>query len=287
MAEHPFKDIRDRPTGGRGLFLRALEAFRQAVPVAQIREAGLATIEGWPAWQFLRDGFARLFTDPDGPLAFVARAGADRGVEMATPLLVDPEGLPLLSVRERAARWAALHGGEQLGLEVEKTRRAVATTIARAIRRTAGREAARDIVAVRGFGLNPRQEEQLRRAVEGWRAAGANARTVRRRAAKLHKRLLLRRASGVWQYQKRSAIMEGARQAWAEGLARGQLTADRVLRWNHAPGGGAGHPCPRCASLIGAEAGILLDFTGRPVKGGGKRYNGRQLVRRRPPEHPS
>lgn len=285
MADHPFADIRDARTGGQGLLRRTLEAFRQTVPLDRIWTSGLAAIDEWPAWQTLREGLGRLFTDPEGPFASIARRGADRGAELAEPFLIGVDELPPLFIRERAARWAAIHGGQQLGFEVEKTRRAVAATIARGLREGPGREAARDIMAVQGFGLNPRQEAQLQAATQRWRAEGANLRTVRRRARKLHQRLLLQRARNVWTYQSRSAIYEGARQAWAEGLARGHLGADRLILWDHAPGGGPAHPCPRCGSLIGTTAGILRDFTGRPIVGGGRRWEGRELVRRRPPEH--
>ena len=105
----------------------------------------------------------------------------------------------------------------------------------------------------------------------------------RRRARKLAKRLRFRRAVEIWGYQKRVAISEGARIGWEETERQGLLPADQKIIWRHPP---APHdPCPRCASLIGVAVGVRESFVGRAIKGGGPRYEGRELVRRRPPEH--
>lgn len=295
---HPFADIRDGRSGGRGLLRAALEAFAAQVPVAKIREEGLAGVHTWEAWAALREGLEAVFTAADGPLHFVTRRGVDRGSEIAALRMADPDSFAVVPARERAARWAEQYGARHLLTgpiqirgrkwwgETAKTRAGIANLISRALRgEDSQREAARRIMAVRGFGLDPRREVQLQRAVETWELEGKSAKLIRRKTRALHKRLLFRRASAVWQYNKRSAIYEGARQAWAEMQSVGQLVEGQLLVWDHA-GAAPGHPCPRCGSLIGTTTGIVSDFEGQPVEGGGRRYNGRRLTRRRPPEHP-
>ena len=190
-----------------------------------------------------------------------------------------------IPARERAARWAASHGATVLVEETAKTRLAFETLSRRLFTgEEPMKEAARLIVKIEGFGLSPRGEAQLQRKVVEWQAGGVNARTTQRRARKLHKKLLLRRAKDVWEFTKRSAIYEGARQAWAEGLSVGEIDPARRLVWSHEPTG-PGHPCPECASLIGTTTAILEHFTGRAVVGGGPRREGRALIQRRPPRH--
>jgi len=295
MTAHPFADIRDGSTGGADEIEEALNAFRLGAPTDP-REP-----DGWPATRGLADALRVIF-GADGPLVAIAEAGAERGVEMAAevdavalrgaPVLrevygikaVDPETLTP-EARLRAARWAIGWGVEIIGSEVGKTLRAARTIATRWARgNPIDKAAAKDLVAVRGFGLNEPMTEQMFRNVRRWRAEGANQRTVRKRARALFGKLLTRRAGDLWQWVKRSAIYEGARRSWEAGVALGQIDPRRRLVWSHV-GTRPGHPCVRCRSLIGTEVGISDDFVGDPIEGGTARENGRVLTQRRPPLH--
>ena len=291
MTAHPFADIRDGSTGGADAIEKALDAFRLGAP------ADPSEPDAWPATRELADA-VRVIFGADGPLVAMAEAGAVRGVEMAAEVenvveahfgtgvykIVDPETLTP-EARLRASRWAIGWGVEIVGSEVGKTLRAARTIASRWLRgNPIDKKAAKDLVAVRAFGLTEGQTEQMFRNVRRWRAEGANQRTVRKRAGALFGKLLKRRAVDLWQWVKRSAIYEGARRSWEAGVALGQIDPRRRLVWSHA-GSAPGHPCARCRSLIGTEVAISDDFVGAPIEGGTARENGRVITKRRPPLH--
>ena len=302
---HPFEDIRDGKTGGARLLFRAFDAFRRSVEIPKkglkpgealvwdLPETAVILREGPVVdeeTQERRGGLSAVFTDPKGPHVAVAKRGSDRAVDMVRALpAIKLRQLTIdftVDARDRAAKWAETHGFDLLTDETRKTREAMETLAGRLFRgEEPMKEAARLIAGIKGFGLSPRLEAQLHKKVAEWTAdPDVNRRTATRRARKLHKRLLVRRASDVWAFVKRDAVMEGARQAWEVGLSVGEIEPTRRLVWIHPGPTRPGHPCPRCGSLVGTTTTILSNFTGKPVRGGGK-LDGTLITRRRPPLH--
>lgn len=257
------------------------ERFADALPPAAEMLRGGDNEDTWEAWGLLKADLGKIFTANPGPYTRIA----GRGAAAATRSLPIQRGLTE-DARERAARWAAADGARLLTRETQKMRQAIRELTAAALRGTIPRrEAARQIMAIRGFGLDSWRMGQLLRRVEEWGLEdGISERVIRDRARRLYKKLLFRRAKAVWAFESRSAAWEGARLGWAEAQKQGALATTAKLVWRH-PGRSSGHPCPQCGALIGVEVGVVEDFRSRPVEGGGSRLNGKTLVSRRPPQH--
>lgn len=280
---HPFSDIRDGPTGGTAGLERALRLYRAAVPsAAEVLASGPEAVARWEAWQVLSQRLEKILAEAGGALSFVAQAGAERGAALA-PLL-RPGELELPPLRELAARWAERHGAQLVTRETEKTRTAIRRLVASATRGdVTAREVPRLIVGIRGFDLDAQRLRVLENRVTRWRNEdGMTRRNLVRRARKERKRLALQRAKVIWQYEKRSAIWEGARQGWVGLQTIGQLPQTAGIYWRHT-GHATGHPCPECSSLIGRRVDISENFVGRPIASG--RRAGEVLTVRRPPLH--
>lgn len=137
------------------------------------------------------------------------------------------------------------------------------------------REAAREIVKVRGFGLTKREQSSFLKWIEEAKAEAGKKRSVRRMVNVEYRRRLRRRGTLIARTEAYNAGNEARRQTWM--AAEGEIGADYVQQWVAR----VFRSCPICLALHLKTAEIGGVFVSDAVAGSGRVYR-----LERPTAHP-
>lgn len=249
---------------------RAIEA-RSAAPL--LESAGWARFEAALATAF----------SPGGPLDRMAEAIIS---DSMNEQVLKGVQLDLQPVRERAARWLEVEGAEQVTRISRETKEAIRELVAKASRSPYSiEEAARQMLKVKGFGLNrPLQRRYLRYTAdltERWQAGELTRRQVHHLARIRMTRLRRERAKLIARTEANNGGNAARQILWSDAARQGGISAaEYVRRWVTRNIG----VCPRCEALRDKFAPIDGEFVSDPVRSG--RYAGQIIRIMNPTVHP-
>lgn len=263
------------------------EGIRRSEILAALAQRSPAPIFESAAWDDLAAELAKIY-GPDGPLSKTMKSAARSALR--TPAIKGATDFSFDAVFARSRDWLDREGGRLITAVSEGTREAIREVVKNAFAEPLGiRDAARNILDIKGFGLNRPQsrsfnrwvEALLSRQVEG--SENLSGEQIQRLIDARYKKMLKQRARLIAKTESRNAAAAAQRELWSEAVDQGLLDADAyVLEWVTR----VIRVCPRCIALAGAIAEINGgDFTSANIEGGG-RFDGTQIVVTRPTVHP-
>ncbi len=262
------------------LFLQAMAELRTDITIGEV-EAALAQRSPLPifeskAWVKFRDTVGAIFsTATDGPLMRTMISAARSA--FATSPVADPAGFSFDLVFERAIEWLEREGAKFVTVIDTQTRDGVRIIIQRAFAEPLSqRQGAREILKLKGFGLNRPQSASLANFAAKLKAGelpefpgseNFSDKEIRKMIEKRYQVLRKRRARVVAHQEPAEAASAAQRLLWDEAAAQRQIDTELyVLQWVTR----IIRVCPRCIALSGKTAEIVGGtFVSDPVIGGG------------------